>query len=118
MAYSLKYFFNSSTNSYSVIGYENITLSDIVVIPDTYNGPNGSHPITSIDSYAFNNCRSLTSVTIGNSVTSIGKYAFLNCSNLTRVTIPDSVTSIADSAFKGCRGLTNITIPESITSIT
>ena len=60
----------------------------------------------SIGSYAFYNCDSLTSVTIGNSVTSIGSSAFSGCSGLTSIIIPDSVTSIGSSAFYGCTGLT------------
>lgn len=76
MAYTLKYYFDSATNSYYVTGYENITLSDIVVIPDKYDGPVGSRPVTKIDNQAFNDCRNLTSVVIGNNVTSIGIQAF------------------------------------------
>ena len=38
-----------------------------------------------ISDYAFYDCTSLTTVTIGNSVTSIGQYAFLNCSSLKTV---------------------------------
>jgi uncharacterized repeat protein (TIGR03803 family) len=56
-------------------------------------------------------------VTIPNSVTSIGSYAFSECSSLTSVTIPDSVTSIGAGAFEFCSGLTNVTIPNSVTSI-
>ncbi len=48
---------------------------------------------------AFDDCTSLTSVTIPNSVTSIGDYAFNGCFSLTNVTIPNSVTSIGDGAF-------------------
>ena len=118
MAYSLKYSFDSSTNSYSVIGNENITLSDIVVIPDRHNdGTHGSHPVTSIAGQAFNSCSNLTSVTIGNSVTSIGSSAFEDCTSLTSITIPDSVTSIGNYAFRGCISLTSVTIGNSVTSI-
>ena len=73
--------------------------------------------VTSIGESAFENCRSLTSVTIPNSVTSIGWSAFFYCKSLTSVTIPDSVTSIGDSAFASCTSLTSVTIPDSVTSI-
>ena len=66
---------------------------------------------------AFRHCRSLTSITIPNSVTSIGYYAFRNCSGLQSITIPNSVTIILDYAFSGCSSLTSITIPNSVTRI-
>ena len=72
---------------------------------------------TKIGDYAFNGCKSLTSITIGNGVTSIGKNVFENCSSLTSITIPDSVTNIGASAFHNCSSLTSITIPDSVTSI-
>ena len=119
MAYTLTYsYVNANPAYYSVSGYSDITTSDNVVIPSTYDdGTNGEHPVKSIGSNAFENCSGLTSVIIGNGVTSIGRYAFQNCSGLTSVTIPDSVTSIGSSAFWGCSKLTSITIPDSVTSI-
>lgn len=112
MAYSLRYYFNSTSQSYSVTGYSNITESDIVVIPDTYDdGTNGSHPVTSIGDVAFQNCEKLTSVIIPDSVTSIDYFAFSGCSSLTSITIPNSVKSIGSSAFSGCSSLEEITIP-------
>ena len=66
---------------------------------------------------AFQNCSSLTNITIPNRVTSIGGYAFNYCSSLTNITIPNSVTSIGSSAFSGCSSLKNITIPNSVTGI-
>ncbi len=70
-----------------------------------------------INNYAFMGCKSLTSVTIPNSVTSIGSYVFYGCTGLTSVTIPDSVTGIGNYVFYRCTGLTSITIPDSVTSI-
>ena len=73
--------------------------------------------VTSIGSRAFSRCTSLTSITIPDSVTSIGGYAFRDCTSLTSITIPDSVTSIGDNAFNGCTSLTSVAIPNSVTSI-
>ena len=46
-----------------------------------------------------------SSIPSDGSVTSIGSYAFYNCSSLTRITIPDSVTSIGEFAFSRCSQL-------------
>ena len=72
---------------------------------------------TTIGSYAFCDCRNLTSVIIPNSMISIGSEAFKDCYSLTSVSISNSVTTIGGSAFDGCRDLAEITIPNSVTSI-
>ena len=77
-----------------------------IVIPAEYNGK----PVKEIGNNAFDRCKSLTSVTIGNGVTSIGDCAFQECSSLTAIEIPNSVTSIGSSAFSSCSALTSITV--------
>lgn len=75
-----------------------------------------SEGVTSIGSYAFNECNA-HSIVIPDSVTSIGDYAFNECSNLTNVEIPDSITSIGSYAFRYCENLTSIVIPKGVHSI-
>ena len=89
------------------------SASGALVIPDTIDGL----VVTSVNSEAFAECTSLTSITIPDSVTSIGTRAFQNCTSLSSITIPDSVTSIGDYAFYLCTSLTSITMPDSVTSI-
>ena len=113
-----------------------------LVIPKKVSIDGVIHSVTSIGSYAFRNCSSLTSIEIPSSVTSIGErafygcssltsisfgnnsqltsidnFAFSGCSSLTSIEIPSSVTSIDNFAFYGCSGLTSIEIPSSVTSI-
>ena len=84
-----------------------------------------------IPGYAFRDCRSLTSVTIGNSVTSIGNYAFQACISLTSVHITDiakwcnisfddlyaNPLHYAHNLYLNGQLVTELVIPDSVTSI-
>ena len=83
------------------------------VIPSEIDGKK----ITRIDSYAFKNRTSLTSVTIPDGVTIIGAQAFFGCTALTDINIPDGVTRIGSYAFNECSALADIKIPDSVTAI-
>lgn len=78
-----------------------------------------SPTITTIEEWAFHECKSLTSVTFGKNsqLTIIGDGAFKGCTSLTSITIPDSVTNIDEWAFRDCFSLVSITIPDSVTRI-
>ena len=58
-----------------------------------------------IGTYAFQNCYSLSSITIPNGVTSIGSNAFSGCYSLSSITIPNGVTSIESYVFQNCYGI-------------
>ena len=73
--------------------------------------------MTSIVSYAFRDCNSLTSVVFPESLTAIGTSAFEGCSSLTSVIIPEGVTTIESQTFSGCSSLTSVIIPEGVTTI-
>ena len=99
------------TDHVEITGCDSAAIS--VTIPEEIDGL----PVTGIGEGAFEGCKSLTSVTIPESVTGIGTWAFNRCESLTSVTVPESVTSIGQSAFMGCKSLSTIVIPESVTSI-
>lgn len=61
--------------------------------------------ITSIPSYAFRNCKKLSTIILPNTISDIGSYAFADCESLTSITIPSSVGHIGNNAFEGCTNL-------------
>ena len=79
----LEFTLNRNGESYSVTGIGTCTDTK-VVIPSIYN----EKPVTSINSYAFYNLTSITSIIVPDSVTSIGASAFSGCSSLESITLP------------------------------
>ena len=61
--------------------------------------------------------KSITSITIPDSVTEIGEYAFYDCKYAKTINIPKSVKTIGEYAFYKCKSLEQISIPNGITKI-
>ena len=99
-------FYDSRNNCNAIIDTKYNVL--LIGCPNTVI-PDG---VTIINSFAFEACQNLTSITIPDSVKEIGEDSFYGCTGLTSITIPDSVKEIGEDAFYGCTGLTSITVAE------
>lgn len=73
--------------------------------------------ITSINSYAFEGCSKLTSITVPKGVKTIGTDVFSYCTSLQSISLPSGLTSIGSWAFNNCTSLKAVTLPEGITSV-
>ena len=83
--------------------YEETSYIQTVVIPDT---------VTEIGSFAFFDCRRLSSIDLPSSVGSIGGSAFWYCTGLSSIDIPAGVHYIGTQAFIGCESLATVTFHE------
>lgn len=73
--------------------------------------------VCTIGEYAFSGCRNLEEAEIPHGVERIERNTFANCHRLRKITLPDSVTYIGKSAFTACDALFEIAIPGSVKSI-
>lgn len=71
---------------------------------------------TELPSYSYQNCKSLTEITLPTALTAIGDQAFLG-SGLTSIDIPAGVTSIGTSTFNGCSSLATVKMGDNVTKI-
>ena len=62
----------------------------------------------------FENCSSLTSITLPDSLKTIGEYAFVSCSSLKDITFGYNIPQIDDYAFWKCDSLMSITYPTNV----
>ena len=74
-------------------------------------------PVTRIGSEAFNNCTTLTEISIPDGPVSIGMEAFQGCSNLKIIAIPNSVKIIEERAFYGAFNDASVLLPEFLETI-
>ena len=75
------------------------SYSGDIIIPEQFLYDDINYTVTSIGGHAFENCNSLTSITIPNSIKSIGEYAFYKCA-VSAVKVYD-LTAWCNIDFKG-----------------
>ena len=61
-------------------------------------------------------CRSLTSITLPESITTIENCAFVDC-NFTHINLPSGITTMGNHVFDGCFNLASIELPEGLTTL-
>ncbi len=93
-------------------------ISGTLNIPEKISGSE----VKQIGYQAFSECTSLTRVNIPKTVTSIDSYAFQDCTNLSYVTLNynnarEFTCKINSYAFKGCSNLKELILPDSVTSL-
>ena len=91
--------------------------SGSVIIPSTVTYSGRTYIVNSIGKYAFENCSTLSSITIPSSVKSIGSGAFRHCENLISISIPEGVTTLEGGCFQSCKNLKSVTIASTVTTI-
>lgn len=100
-----------SSDSTNYAGVTSLYVPPIVIYQGT------RYTVTRVDAHAFDNCASLTAITLPNSLLHIQEYAFANCTALTSITIPNGVTYIGSGAFSNCRSISNLRVPTGVTYI-
>lgn len=83
-----------------------------IYIPSKIN----DRPVTTIGEDAFKNY-DLTHVTIPDSVTTIDKYAFCECKCLVSVDFPKNLELLNNGVFRNCESLKKIDLPESLKEV-
>ncbi len=74
--------------------------------------------VTKIATRALSSCKTLTDISIPDSVTSMGMAVFEGCANLTSAVIPDSaVVQSPNYFFNGCEKLKNVILGDGVTNI-
>lgn len=105
------YYIINDDGTAEIVGCE--TTSTSITIPLRLGGAN----VTKIGDGGFENCKTITGVTITDYITEIGKSAFYGCTSIENVTVPTTVKSVGEYAFYGCVKLETVTISEGLKSI-
>ena len=101
---------NKATGDIAIPAYIKVENRSVAIATKDEWQANNAYKVIKIDSYAFQRCSELTSITIPNSVTNIGDLVFDRCASLVNIKIPSSATEIGIGILANCSGLTSIVV--------
>ncbi|MBE6630083.1 MAG: leucine-rich repeat domain-containing protein [Ruminococcaceae bacterium] len=128
----LLYETDDATMTATVIGYRSV-FPTVMTIPEKV----GEYTVTAIAKGAFANAKSVTSITLPDTLVRVEKGAFDGCGAVTKkdgfvtigkwllscptgatvLTLPSTVSFVADHALDGCFALYDLTIPANVQKI-
>ena len=74
-----------------------------IVVPSKVKASDGkSYKVTGIDDRCFQNCKTVTSVTLPSTISKIGQYCFADCEQMKSVNIPSAIKTISQYTFSNC----------------
>lgn len=109
----LTYKTNSADNTAMVVGFENDTISD-VVIPSYISSGMTAYKVTGISASAFAG-KPIRSIVLSDHIDVIPAGAFKNCCQLEQIS--GYFTAIGDEAFSGCTSLESYTVSSRVSEI-
>ncbi len=107
----ITYTYSEDLKGYVVSSYEGSETK--IVIKDKVNGTN----VLEIGKNAFKANKTITEVTLPNTIVTINERAFETCTKLAKINFEEGLTLIGTRAFAGCFALTQISLPASLSSI-
>lgn len=111
----VKYLTFDNTNEAHVVGCTK-DIEDVVIHSNLSNNCN-NYQVTQVLYQAFQNCKTVKTINIPETITSIQQEAFYGCSSLNHIVLPSSLSKICSKVFYNCISLQSIEVPASITSI-
>lgn len=107
----LRYLVDTDTHEATLVVSENDKYSGNIIVPKKVAVEGDEYPVTALGRGCFQDCVSLQSIVIPETVKKMGESCFSGCSSLKAIDIPDSITSLEASCFYKCSSLTSIILP-------
>ncbi|MEE1124632.1 MAG: leucine-rich repeat protein [Acutalibacteraceae bacterium] len=87
----------------------NKEMTKLICCPEAKSGEyKMPDTVVTVGTYAFEDCKALTAITMSKALTTIEDYGFIGCKALTSVEFGDNLKTISYQAFNNCSALTSV----------